>query len=136
MTVVINLTDRAPSHPYPHTSWFVDLWADTNNCGPGVKRLTSSGSSVMVGRTVGVKVGRGVSVTRGVPVGGVVVAFAVLIANRSGVNVSGKPKAVGVGPWVFVCVGCRNAKESGSEAQPARREMMAVMIKNRFMKYL
>jgi len=117
-------------------SWFVDLWLVTNNCGPGVKRLMSSGSSVMVGRTVGEKVGRGVSVTRGVPVGGVVVASAVLMANRSGVNVSGKPNAVGVGPVALVCVGCRKDRESGSDAQPARSEMMAVMIIIRFMKYL
>jgi hypothetical protein len=46
---------------------------------------------------VGVKVGKGVSVTSGVPVGGVVVGCAVLITNKSGVKDAGKPNGVALG---------------------------------------
>ena len=65
--------------------------------GDGVNKLGSSGSSVIVDRMVGVNVGKGVSVMRGVPVGGVVVGSGVLITNKSGVCVAGSPNGVAVG---------------------------------------
>jgi hypothetical protein len=65
--------------------------------GEGVNKLGSTGSSVIVGRMVDVKVGKGVFVIMGVPVGGVVVGSGVLITNKSGVCVAGKPKGVAVG---------------------------------------
>ncbi len=99
-----------------------------------MNKFTSSGSSVMVERIVGLKVGRGVSVTRGVPVGGVVVGSSVLMANRSGVKVAGKPSWVGVGAGELVDVGVpKNGIEAGNAEQPARREMRRVMIVSRFM---
>ena len=66
-----------------------------------MNKLGSIGSSVIVGRMVGVKVGKGVSVTSGVPVGGVVVGCGVLITNKSGVFEAGNPNGVAVGPNVF-----------------------------------
>lgn len=89
--------DRAPSHVLPHTICSVDLWTDKKMLGEGVNKLGSTGSSVIVGRMVDVKVGKGVFVIRGVPVGGVVVGSGVLITNKSGVCVAGKPKGVAVG---------------------------------------
>ena len=88
--------DRAPSHVLPHTICSVDLWTDKNKLGEGVNKLGSIGSSVIVGRIVGVKVGKGVFVITGVPVGGVVVGSAVLITNKSGVCVAGNPNGVAV----------------------------------------
>ncbi len=58
--------------------------------GDGVKKIGSIGSSVIVGRIVAVNSGVGVSVTRGVPVDGVLVAARVLSTNKSGVFVAGK----------------------------------------------
>src|SRR5688500_13743834 len=98
MTFEVNLIDRAPSQVLPQTSGSVDLWTVKNKLGEGVNKLGSIGSSVMVGRVVGVKVGKGVSVRSGVPVGGVVVGSGVLITNKSGVCVAGKPNGVTVGP--------------------------------------
>lgn len=93
-----------------------------------MNKLGSIGSSVMVGRMVGVKVGIGVFVMMGVPVGGVVVGCAVLITNKSGVCVAGKPNGVTVGPWVFTAVGvCRNGSEIGKPEQPERREIITIM---------
>ena len=60
-----------------------------------MNRLGSTGSNVMVGRLVGVKVGEGVKVSSGVFVSGVVVADK-LIEKRSGVNDAGKPNGVAV----------------------------------------
>jgi len=64
--------------------------------GDGVNRLGSIGSSVMVGRVVGVNVGNGVLVIRGVPVDGVVVGSDVLMTNKFGVNVGCREKGVAV----------------------------------------
>jgi hypothetical protein len=92
----------------------------------------------MVGRVVGVEVGTGVSVTRGVPVGGVVVGASVFNANRSGVNVAGRLNgvAVGCGGWVGEG-GPRNGIESSGRAvHPASREMSVVMRTSRFMSNL
>jgi hypothetical protein len=54
-------------------------------------------SNVMVGRKVGVNVGCGVSVMRGVPVPGVVEGGRVFRTNRSGVFVSARENGVTVG---------------------------------------
>jgi hypothetical protein len=105
----------------------VDLWTVKNKLGDGVNKLGSSGSSVMVGRMVGVKVGRGVFVMSGVPVGGVVVGCAVLITNKSGVFEAGSPNGVAVSPGVFTGVEvCRNGMEIGDPLHPARRETITV----------
>jgi hypothetical protein len=96
--------------------------------GEGVNKLGSIGSSVMVARTVGVKVGRGVSVMIGVPVGGVVVGCRVLITNKSGVFEAGNPNGVAVGAGVFTIVGvCRNGSEIGKPEQPERREIITII---------
>ncbi len=50
--------------------------------------MGSMGSSVIVGRVVGVNVGKGVLVTGGVSVEGVVVGGIVLSTNKSGVYVA------------------------------------------------
>ena len=101
--------------------------------GEGVNKLGSIGSSVMVGRVVGVKVGKGVSVRSGVPVGGVVVGSGVLITNKSGVCVAGKPNGVTVGPSVYTGVGvCRKGSEIGKPAQPDRREIITIIKINLF----
>ena len=93
-----------------------------------MNKLGSIGSSVMVGRVVGVKVGKGVSVRSGVPVGGVVVGSGVLITNKSGVCVAGKPNGVTVGPSVYTGVGvCRKGSEIGKPAQPDRREIITII---------
>jgi hypothetical protein len=112
----------------PHTIWSVDLWTVKNRLGEGVNKLGSIGSSVMVARMVGVKVGRGVSVMIGVPVGGVVVGGRVLITNKSGVFEAGNPKGVAVGPGVLTVVGvCRKGSEIGNPEQPERREIMTII---------
>ena len=96
-----------------------------------MNKLGSIGSSVIVGRAVGVKVGKGVFVTSGVPVGGVVVGSGVLITNKSGVKVAGKPNGVTVGPGVFTGVGvCRKGIEIGKPEQPERREIITIIIIN------
>jgi hypothetical protein len=78
---------------------------------------------------VGVKVGRGVSVRIGVPVGGVVVGCRVLITNKSGVFEAGNPNGVAVGPGVFTGVDvCRNGSEIGKPEQPERREIITIII--------
>jgi len=111
----------------------VDLWTVRNKLGEGVNKLGSIGSSVMVGRVVGVNVGKGVSVRSGVPVGGVVVGSGVLITNKSGVCVAGKPNGVTVGPTVFTGVGvCRKGMEIGKPAQPERREIITIIKINLF----
>jgi hypothetical protein len=96
----------------------------------------SNGSSVIVGRMVGVFVGNGVFVTFGVPVEGVVVGACVLMTNRSGVKVAGKPNGVAVGAGELVCVGDRKERESGSAEHPARRAVMMVVKRSLFMKHL
>jgi len=81
----------------------------------------------MVGRMVGVKVGKGVSVRSGVPVGGVVVGCGVLITNKSGVFEAGNPNGVAVGPNVFTGRGvCRNGID-GNPLQPERREIITII---------
>ena len=98
-----------------------------------MNKLGSIGSSVMVGRMVGVKVGKGVSVTSGVPAGGVVVGCGELITNRSGVKVTGRPNGVAVGPGVFTGVGvCRKGIEIGKPEQPDRREIITIIRINLF----
>ena len=98
-----------------------------------MNRLGSIGSSVMVGRMVGVKVGKGVSVTSGVPVGGVVVGCGELITNMSGVKVAGRPNGVAVGPGVFAGVGvCRKGIEISKPEQPDRRETITIIMINLF----
>ena len=90
-----------------------------------MNKLGSIASSVIVERMVGVKVGNGVSVTSGVPVGGVVVGARVLITNRSGVLEAGKENGVAVGCGGLVGVGdCKNGIEIGNPLHPARREKM------------
>ena len=127
-TFAVNLIDRAPSQVLPQTIWSVDLWTVKNRLGEGVNKLGSIGSSVMVALMVGVKVGRGVSVMIGVPVGGVVVGCGVLITNRSGVFEAGNPNGVAVGPAVFTVVGvCRNGSEMGKPEQPERREIITII---------
>jgi len=120
--------DRAPSHVLPHTIWLVFLWTERNRFGEGVNRLGSIGSSVIVGRVVEVKVGEGVSVMMGVPVGGVVVGADVLITNKSGVLEACNAKGVAVGCGGLVGVGdCKNGIETGKEEQPARMETSTAM---------
>ena len=97
--------ERAPSHVLPHTIWLVLLCTVINTLGEGVNRLGSTGSSVIVGRMVAVKVCVGVSVTAGVPVGGVVVGGWVFNTNRFGVKVGCKENGVAVGPGELVTVG-------------------------------
>lgn len=113
-------------HVLPQTIWLVFLITERNRFGEGVNRLGSIASSVMVGRNVAVKVGTDVFVTGGVPVGGVVVASAVLITKRSTVLVGSREKGVAVG-WGDVITWpagvCRNGIEIGSPLQPARREI-------------
>ena len=101
-----------------------------------MNKLGSIGSSVMVGRMVGVKVGKGVSVTSGVPVGGVVVGCGVLITNKSGVFEAGNPNGVAVGPNVFTGVGvCRNGSD-GNPLHPERSEIIRRIKAVFFMKHL
>jgi len=106
-TCTTNLMEREPSHEYPQTSWLVDFESNIKGFGPGVNKFGSTGSIVMVGRVVTVKLGIGVLVTRGVPVGGVLVGPWVLMANRSGVLVlsSGINVTVGIGEFAGGGVG-------------------------------
>ena len=110
--------------------------------GEGVNRLGSIGSSVIVGRNVGVKVGTRVLVGGGVPVpvNGVPEDSAVLITNKLGVLVAGNvgnEKGVAVGAGEFAGAGvCKNGIEIGSPLQPARRETNKEKNKNLFMKPL
>jgi hypothetical protein len=104
----------------------VDFESKVKGLGPGVKRVVSTGSSVMVGRVVIVNVGAGVFV-RGVPLGGVLVGPCVLVANGSGVLVYESETYVTVGPMVLVTsttagVGCENDKPCKVE-QPARESV-------------
>ena len=55
------------------------------------------GSSVIVDRKVGVKIGRGVAVLNGTSLSPVEVGSAVLMTNRSGVLEAGKANGVAVG---------------------------------------
>src|SRR6186997_1639325 len=96
----MNRIERSPAQVPPQTSWLVFLCTFKKRLGDGVKRVGSSGSSVIVGRKVGVNVGTAVSVTIGVPVEGVVVGPSVLITNKSGVLLDsngGREKGVAVG---------------------------------------
>src|SRR5262245_9147918 len=123
----MNLIERAPSQVLPHTNWLVFFCTETKMLGDGVKRLGSIGSNVMVGRLVAVKVGTGVLVTRGVPVGGVVVGCSVLMIKRSGVFVAGKPNGVTVDSGGLDGTGvadCRNGMEAGSALHPVRSEII------------
>jgi hypothetical protein len=116
--------ERAPSQLLPQTIWSVERWTVRNKLGEGVNKLGSTGSSVMVGRNVGVSVGSGVSVMSGVPLGGVVVNSSVLSTNRSGVNVGSNEKGVAVRAGGGVGVGVpRNGIETGSPLQPERRKI-------------
>ena len=122
----------------PHTICLVDRSGGRNKGAEGVNRCTSWGARVMVGRVVGVKVGKGVSVMRGVPVGGVVVGACVFRANKSGVNVAGRLKGVAVG---FVGGGGvgeeRNGIESSGRAvHPATSERRVAIRTKRFMNHL
>lgn len=63
------------------------------------------GSSVIVERIVGVKIGRAVSVFTGALTNPVEVAVAVLMTNRSGVFEAGNEKGVAVGAGGLVGVG-------------------------------
>ena len=119
--------DRAPSHVLPQTIWSVDLETVRNRLGEGVNKLGSIGSSVIVGRVVGENVGSGVSVITGVPVGGVVVGSAVLITNKSGVCVAGRPNGVAVGAGVPVGVDVpRKGIENGNPLHPETREIITI----------
>ena len=62
-----------------------------------MNRLGAIGSSVMVERMVGVKIGRGVFVLNGALSNAVVVGSEVLMTNRSGVLEAGKANGVAVG---------------------------------------
>lgn len=63
------------------------------------------GSSVIVERKVGVKIGRGVSVLSGALLSDVVVGSEVLMTNRSGVLEAGSANGVAVGAGGLVGVG-------------------------------
>ena len=63
------------------------------------------GSSVIVERMVGVKIGMAVSVFTGALINPVEVAVAVLMTNRSGVLEAGSAKGVAVGAGGLVGVG-------------------------------
>ena len=73
--------------------------------GEGVKRLGVMGSSVIVERMVGEKMGNGVFVLRGRPFEAVEVGSEVLITNRSGVLEAGRENGVAVGAGELVGVG-------------------------------
>ena len=73
--------------------------------GEGVKRLGAIGSSVIVERKVGVKIGRGVFVLSGASLADVVVGSAVLMTNRSGVLEAGSANGVAVCAGGLVGVG-------------------------------
>src|SRR5215510_2340716 len=62
ITCTTNLIERAPSQVVPHTNCEVDFEISVNGLGPGVKRVISTGSSVMVERWVGGNVGKRVLV--------------------------------------------------------------------------
>src|SRR5512134_681750 len=110
--------ERAPSQLYPQTIRSVERWTVRN-------RFGATGSSVMVGRNVGVNVGCGVSVTSGVPVGGVVVGSIVFSTNKFGVCVESNEKGVAVRAGGLVGVGVpRNGIETGSPLHPERRKIM------------
>jgi len=89
--------ERAPSQVLPQTMSVVLFRTERNKLGEGVNRLGSIGSSVMVGRLVGVKIAVGVSVMNASPVAAVVVGSEVLITKKSGVLEAGKAKGVAVG---------------------------------------
>src|SRR5215213_10964125 len=115
--------ERAPSQVLPHTICSVERWTARNRFGDGVNKFGSIGSSVMVGRKVGVNVGTGVSVISGVPVDGVVVGSSVLSTNRSGVFVGPSENGVTVDWGGAVGVGDpRNGIEIGNPLPPDRRK--------------
>ena len=122
----------------PHTICLVERSGGKNKGADGVKRCTSWGARVMVGRVVGVKVGNGVSVIRGVPVGGVVVGASVFRANRSGVNEAGRLNGVAVGWGGRLGVGePKNGIEpNGRAVHPASSERMVAIRTKRLMNHL
>jgi hypothetical protein len=65
----------------------VDFDNSRKGFGPGVNKVISTGSNVMVGRVVGVNDGMGVLVGAIAPACNVLVGASVLIANGSGVCV-------------------------------------------------
>jgi hypothetical protein len=95
-----------------------------NRLGEGVKKTGSIGSRVIVGRIVAVSVGKGVSVTLGVPVDGVVVGGNVLSTNKSGVFVGSNPNGVTVDCGESVCGAavCRKGME-GNPVHPERTKI-------------
>jgi hypothetical protein len=108
----------------PHTIWLVERWTERNRLGEGVNNVGSSGSSVIVGRNVGV--GIGVSGIWDVPSPGVVDDSGVLSSKRSGVNVGAKENGVAVCCGMGVGEGPavpRNGMETGRPLQPERRKI-------------
>ena len=63
----------------------MDFEINKKGFGPGVNKVISTGSKVMVGRLEGVNDGMGVFVASGAPICCVLVGPAVLMAKRSGV---------------------------------------------------
>src|SRR5215207_1268951 len=104
-TCTTNLMEREPSHEYPHTSWLVDFEVNKKGAGPGVNNEISTGSMVMVGRMVRVKVGIGVLVAGGASVARVLVGACVLTANKSGVFVMASETKVTEGVGEFTTAG-------------------------------
>ena len=99
-----------------------------------MKRLGSTGSRVMVERLVGVEVGKGVLVTSGVPVPGVVDGADVLMTNRFGVNVGLSEKGVAVGwaAWTGVGLCRKDGSAIGRPLQPDNTETSIVIKINLF----
>jgi hypothetical protein len=99
--------------------------------GEGVKSMGSIGSSVIVGRMVGVRVGCGVFVTSGVPVDGVDVGMEVFSTKRLGVLVGSSENGVAVnGDGCSACAGVgvpRNGISNGNPVQPERSKTMTEM---------
>jgi hypothetical protein len=136
----MNRIERSPAHVPPQTSWLVFLCTLRKILGEGVKSVGSSGSRVMVGRKVGVKVGTTVLVTSGVPVSGLEVGPSVLRANKSGVLLGcrgGRENGVAVGWGGAAGAGvCKKGMEIGSPLQPARRSISNVNNKDLFIRPL
>ena len=103
-----------------------------NGFGPGVNRVISTGSSVIVERAVGGMVGNGVLVLVGcgVPDSGVSVGPGVFVAKRSGVFVHESLTRVTVGAGEFATAGsgvdcCRKGRLIlGSPAHPTKSIVM------------
>src|SRR5262245_41083213 len=106
ITCTTNLTERVPSQVLPHTNCEVDLETRVKGLGPGVNKVISTGSRVMVGRCVGGRVGKSVLVGGVSPAARVDVASWVLVANRSGVSVYPSD--------IRVTLGCGECTTSGA----------------------